>query len=310
MATNDHDEGEQHADQAGATGSATPGAARASESSPRSASRRRALYMAGGVAGVAVFAALIWFAAAPGGPASDHGSVPDFAAIDHIPDRKAAFFGFLEPMIEEHNAWILDNRAFLQSLRSDLTADRAPGARDRKRVEALATRYGVEFEDGVSLTVVDELLHRGDVIPPSLVLAQAAKESGWGMSRFAREGNNYFGEWCYTEGCGIVPGRRGPGQNHEVEFFDTVEDGVDSYFRNLNRGGPYQQVRAIRAESRELGRPLSSARLASGLQKYSERGQVYVDEVRSLISFNKLTEFDTELAAVTATAGEASPDSG
>jgi len=309
MATNDHeDENQQHraqnANETGASDSAT--------STPASSGnllQRRTLLVAGAVAGVAVLTAVTWFAATPSDPPteyaeSDFGPVPDFAAIDHIPARKAAFFGFLEPMIEEQNNWILDNRAFLESLRTELMADAALGTSDRQRAEALATRYGIKLGDGITVAVIDELLHHGDVIPPSLVLAQAAKESGWGMSRFAREGNNYFGEWCYTEGCGIVPGRRGPEQNHEVEAFETVEDGVDSYFRNLNRGGPYQQVRVIRAESREMGRPLSSAHLAGGLQKYSERGQIYVDEVRSLIAYNKLTAFDTELVSVTAATGD------
>lgn len=304
MATHDHDDEnredrENHENGTAVTGPATP--------QPAGADRvlqRNTLFVA---VGVAVLAAVIWLAATPSESEpvladSDYGQVPDFAAIDHIPERKAAFFAFLEPMIEDQNNWILENRAFLESLREDLMADRGLSAPKQERVEALAKRYGVKIGDRISVEVIDELLHRGDVIPPSLILAQAAKESGWGMSRFARDGNNYFGEWCYTEGCGIVPARRGPEQNHEVEAFETVEDGLDSYFRNLNRGGPYQEVRALRAESRELGRPLSSVRLAGGLQKYSERGQVYVDEVRSLISYNKLVAFDTELVSVTARA--------
>lgn len=310
MATHDHDQlmREQKAQETGASDPATPNPA-----SSGYFPNRRTLLVAGTVMSVAMLTALTWFAAPPSEPQADYveagyGPIPDFAAIDDIPARKAAFFSFLEPMIEDQNEWILENRAFLRSLRADLTAGRALGARERERVEALATRYGIKLEDGISVETIDELLHRGDVIPPSLVLAQAAKESGWGMSRFAREGHNYFGEWCYTEGCGLVPGRRRPGQSHEVEAFETVEDGVDSYFRNLNRGGPYRQVRAIRAESREKGRPLSSTRLAGGLQKYSERGQVYVDEVRSLIAYNKLTAFDSDLLSVAAATG--SRDSG
>lgn len=311
MATHEHDR-EQHRE--------GPAERPATADTPRSgllASAmswpRRQPLAAGGIMGAAVLTLLIGFMTTPTEPPfedlqSDYGPVPEFAAIDHIPDRKAAFFAFLQPMIEDQNEWILENRRFLQSLRAELIADVTPEAQDQQRVEALAKRYGVSLADGITVDVVDELLHHGDVIPPSLVLAQAAKESGWGMSRFARDGNNYFGEWCYTEGCGIVPARRGPGQQHEVEAFDSVEDGVDSYFRNLNRGGPYQQVRVIRAESRDLGRPLSSTRLAAGLQKYSERGQVYVDEVRSLIAYNNLTAFDSEL--LSRAESSASRDSG
>ena len=266
---------------------------------------RRTLLVAGTIVSLTAFTAMFCLVATPSelpieSAQSDYGPIPDFAEIDHIPARKAAFFDFLKPMINDQNDWILDNRAFLQSLREDLLAERRSSSAEQERVEALATRYGVKLEEGFTVDIVDELLHRGDVIPPSLVLAQAAKESGWGMSRFAREGNNYFGEWCFTEGCGMVPKRRRPGQNHEVAAFETVEAGVDSYFRNLNRGRPYAQVRALRAESRERGEPLSSVRLAGGLQKYSEQGQVYVDEVRSLISYTKLTEFDNGLSALIA----------
>jgi Bax protein len=137
------------------------------------------------------------------------------------------------------------------------------------------------------------------VVPPSLALAQAASESGWGTSRFAREGNNYFGEWCFSEGCGLIPGRRGAEQTHEVEVFPTVEAAVDSYFRNLNRVAVYEPLRETRARARAAGRPITGEALAAGLERYSERGTVYIEEVRSIISYNDLERYDASQLAGT-----------
>ena len=137
-----------------------------------------------------------------------------------------------------------------------------------------------------------ELIRRVDVIPTSLVLAQAANESAWGTSRFAREGNNIFGQWCFDEGCGLVPNRRGEDASHEVRAFASVEAAVRAYFRNLNTHPSYEDLRTLRASMRMQGLPLNSMVLARGLTRYSERGMDYVLELQDMIRINELRERD------------------
>lgn len=131
------------------------------------------------------------------------------------------------------------------------------------------------------------LLRRVDVIPVKLVLAQAANESAWGTSRFAREGNNLFGQWCFTKGCGMVPIRRAEGASHEVALFTTPAASVRAYMLNLNSGGAYEHFRKIRIGLKRMNKPQSAIVLAAGLEKYSERGRDYVRSIRDMIRGNE-----------------------
>ncbi|MDZ7770570.1 MAG: glucosaminidase domain-containing protein [Woeseiaceae bacterium] len=158
-----------------------------------------------------------------------------------------------------------------------------------------AEKYFVDIEELDDDEALELLQRRVDTIPEALVLVQAAKESGWGRSRFAREGNALFGEWCYNEGCGIVPGARGEGRTHEVRAFDTVYDAVGSYIRNLNTHRSYLDLRLARQAARESGEAPSAFQLAEHLSRYSERGDVYVREIQSMIRQNDLEDVPAEL---------------
>ncbi|MGB5354294.1 MAG: glucosaminidase domain-containing protein [Woeseia sp.] len=198
--------------------------------------------------------------------------------------RKEAFFSFLMPIVVHHNDRIRDERAFLFSLKER----EGPGFWQRRRFKALAERYEVDVDELGYAQALVLLKRRVDVIPPSLVLIQAAKESGWGRSRFAREGNALFGEWCFSEGCGMVPARRAQGRKHEVRSFDNVHDAVASYMDNINSHRSYRDLRIARAEMRDDGEKLSGLRLAEHLMRYSERGAPYVEEIRRMIINNGL----------------------
>ncbi|KGE03047.1 hypothetical protein HRUBRA_02364 [Pseudohaliea rubra DSM 19751] len=126
-----------------------------------------------------------------------------------------------------------------------------------------------------------------DVIPPGLALAQAAKESGWGRSRFAVEGNNLFGQWCFDPGCGIVPARRPEGSRHEVAAFDSVDEAIRRYMNNLNTHERYAPFRERRAALRARDTVLTGPALVAGLLGYSERGEVYLDELRAMMRQNR-----------------------
>jgi Bax protein len=147
-------------------------------------------------------------------------------------------------------------------------------------------------DDVVDKAYLQRLLWRVDVIPPSLVLAQAASESAWGTSRFAQDGNNFFGQWCFKRGCGFVPASRRPTANHEVKSFASIEDAVHAYFMNLNTYPSYQYLRVIRQQLRNKEQPIDGISLSEGLGSYSERGDAYIKELRTMIYKNDLLTRD------------------
>lgn len=141
-------------------------------------------------------------------------------------------------------------------------------------------------------------MQRVDIIPPSLALAQAAKESGWGTSRFARNGNALFGQWTWDEDQGMEPKDRPEGTDHLVREFDTLLDSVEAYMLNLNRHRAYRELRSLRAGMRKRGEPIDGISLAGGLESYSELGMEYVERIRSMIDLNQLLALDNaELAS-------------
>ena len=133
----------------------------------------------------------------------------------------------------------------------------------------------------------ENLLKKVNIIPPSLALAQAANESAWGTSRFAQKANNLFGEWCFSEGCGLVPLSRPDGETYEVEKFDELKGSVASYIHNLNSHPAYKKLRDIRDN---VG--VDGYKMAEGLEAYSARGEKYVEELQSMIEYNGLQEYD------------------
>lgn len=213
--------------------------------------------------------------------------LPDFSDYSDVTERKVAFFSFLYPRIVLANSRILIEREHLQRLaeKEQLSSE------EQAWLATQAERLRVEADTGTRAQFA-ALKERLDVIPPSLILAQAANESAWGQSRFAVRGNNLFGQWCFTQGCGLVPKSRPEGASHEVATFSSPYYSVRSYIQNLNRHPAYRQVRNIRKKDRQSNKALSGARLARGLESYSERGHEYIEEIRSMIRFNNLESYD------------------
>ena len=235
---------------------------------------------------LAVGAAIALGLAAGGWLLSRGADLPDFRNLTEVDERKAAFFGFLRPIVEDRNREIRADRQRLLEIASKHTAEGRISLLDKLWLESLARRFRVDWEALSTAEAIAELKLRVDIVPTPLVLVQAAKESGWGMSRFAREANNLFGQWCYREGCGLVPARRTAGASHEVRLFDSVGDAVDAYLRNINTGKAYARLRQIRANLRAQGKKLTGAALADGLLYYSQRRQKYVEEVKSMLRHN------------------------
>lgn len=216
-------------------------------------------------------------------------SVPKFSDYAAGKERKQAFFGYFLPLIKSRNHEIAMDRDELLAWHED-----APnlGWWDDRQLTGLAEDYGMESFDAGSDSDWKTLLRRVDTVPPSLALAQAANESAWGTSRFSREGYNFYGQWCFKAGCGIVPNKRDAGKNHEVAAFDSPQESVDRYIKNLNTHDAYKPLRMIRARLRDQDKPVTGLELAGGLGKYSERGDAYISELRSMMRFNDLGEYD------------------
>ncbi len=220
---------------------------------------------------------------------------PKFTEYAAGEERKEAFFSHFLPLIQEQNEELLSLREDVLKLSDEREKLSFFG---KRKALNLAERYEIEdftFEDSESWNL---LVRRIDIVPPSLALAQAAKESAWGTSRFAREGNNFYGHWCFEEGCGIVPAERNDGAVHEVAGFDSAQESVEKYMHNLNYHPAYKELRSIREGLRKQDQPITGLKVAEGLDSYSERGEVYIDELSSLIRYNNLDQYDSKQSTV------------
>lgn len=201
---------------------------------------------------------------------------------------KAEFIATLAQMVVEENEAVLEDRNWLLQLskKDDVAAD------EESRLHSLAKRYRVEELDNPPQLLIRDLLLRVDVVPPSLAIAQAALESAWGRSRFAREGNNLFGIWCFDPGCGLVPKRRSDGATHEVTEYSNVSDSVRDYILSINSHSAYAMLRELRSMERANGNLITASALTPGLTRYSAIGVDYVDRIEALVFANDLERFD------------------
>lgn len=213
-------------------------------------------------------------------------SIPSaLATVAETTTKKALFYKSVLPLVLQVNDEILRDRARLERLGNELARGQVPTAIDRLWLAMMSDRYNVKRDDTAAL------LHQVDVIPPSLALAQAATESGWGTSRFAVEGNALFGQWTYAKG-NLVPSDRGDGKGHMIRKFETLIDSVRAYAKNLNTHRAYREYRDMRAQLRSTNKPLDGRVLAGALHRYSELGVEYVNAIRAMISHNSLRRFD------------------
>ena len=213
-------------------------------------------------------------------------NLPDFAKIRDVKEKKRRFFAFIKPAVMAENKKILASRAEVERLIAQLTLEQPFSDEEQDFVAGLIKRYKVNKKFSL-LRQLYELQLKIDIVPPALVLVQAANESAWGTSRFARIGLNFFGVWCYREGCGMVPNSRNTGAKHEVAAYSSINLGVSRYLHNINTNGAYKVFRTIRGQLREQNQPLAPEILATGLMRYSERGTDYVLELTEMIRHNR-----------------------
>lgn len=226
-----------------------------------------------------------------------HEAVPNFAKSKSIKEKKRRFFSYLRPEVVKQNQHLLGIRHQLQMIQRQIQRKETLSEKSKQKLIWLATEYRVDIAENpqdvvISNELINALLHKIDIIPIELVLVQAANESAWGTSRFARKGYNFFGLWCFVKGCGFVPAKRGSDASHEVAKFDNLTDAVYTYLKNLNRHEAYAELRDIRASLRANQSPITGSELAEGLVSYSERGHDYVEEIQAMIRVNQ--EYFTE----------------
>ncbi len=212
--------------------------------------------------------------------------IPDFSVISDINEKKRSFFNFMGAIIKEENAKVSKERVRLLLLYSKHINNSALSVEELTWLENLRKKYkGIKQTDNPEV-LWTSLFKRVDILPLELALTQAANESGWGSSRFARRGNNLFGQWCFQKGCGLIPTDRDPDAIHEVKKFDSVRDSVRSYIHNLNTNDAYSDFRNLRLAHRQMGITPDGYSLVSELPNYSIRGEAYIEEIRSMILVN------------------------
>lgn len=211
---------------------------------------------------------------------------PDFSEMP-VEGKKRQFFAYLSPMISAVNFELAADRDRVRELMAQHEAGERIGWLDRRWLGRLASRFKVPIDELELDEALATLERRAGVVPESLVLVQAAVESGWGTSRFAQEGNNYFGQRCYRPNCGMVPAGR-PDGSFGLTRFASVAASVESYILNLNTHPEYVEFRDLRKERREAGRPVTGLALVGELDGYSERGEAYVEEIADMIRANDL----------------------
>lgn len=213
----------------------------------------------------------------------------DLSQIKDISKRKRLFFLSLLPSVLMANREIALQRQQLLIALRHYEAGLPLSAPQQLLLSRLTKSYRLRHNPLTNQNTRKLLLQRLDTLPPDLVLAQAANESGYGTSRFCRLGNNLFGQWTYATGTGLVPKERSSNQHHEVQRFASLYDSVRSYMNNINAHRAYRSLRTIRAQKRSRKQALKGIDLAAGLRLYSSRRDAYVAEIRAIIRSNRLS---------------------
>ena len=195
--------------------------------------------------------------------------------------KKETFIKIVLPLVVAENERILADRKKLKRVsKKKKTSDLEKQWLRQKLLE-----YKVKKGN------IDELLIRMDIIPTSIAIAQAAKESGWGTSRFALEGNALYGQWTWS-GNGIEPLDRESNKNHKILKFPILRASVKAYQNNLNTHKSYVGFRNKRLVMREKNKDISGLELTDTLKNYAQTGSEYIKILNQIIRQNRLTDFE------------------
>ena len=205
----------------------------------------------------------------------------DLDRLKNTKKKKDTFIKIVIPLILDENNKILENRKKLFKILGKSTNS----MREKRWLKRRFKEYGIKKQD------ITELKVRMDIIPASIAIAQAAKESGWGTSRFALEGNAMFGQWTWSKN-GIEPTEKSKNQDHKILKFSMLRSSVKAYKNNLNTHRGYREFREKRAELRKNNKKISGLKLVNYLHNYAATGKNYTRILKKIIDQNELTDFD------------------
>ncbi len=210
----------------------------------------------------------------------------DFMDIQPVIERKRLFINTLIPIIYSENLQILNDRKKIldwwrESDGENFSRDFWP-----QWLFELSEKYDSSDSN------LGNLLVRVDIIPISLALAQAAIESGWGTSRYSREGNAVFGQYTFDESKGLKPKNRNKNDEFFIKKFSNLSESVRSYLKNINTHMAYADFREERKKLRMSGENLSGYKLVNFLKDYSERREFYIKDVKEIMSSNNFQKYD------------------
>lgn len=214
-------------------------------------------------------------------------SLPDdFLELQPIALRKDLFIKTVIQLIYIENEKVLNDRAKILQWWTETDGELIE--RDFWPDWLINISKDYEYED----IHIGDLLMRVDLIPISMALAQSAIESGWGTSRYAREGNAIFGQYTFDTNAGIIPEERKIGKKFLIKKYNNLSDSVASYIKNLNTHNAYEDLRQTRKKLRMDGKNISSKALVSSLKSYSERGEDYIIDLKRILEENNFYKFD------------------
>ena len=208
----------------------------------------------------------------------------DLKKLKSTQKKKNTFIKIVIPLILDENDKILEDRKKLFKILGKQSNSRGEKVWLKRRFKD----YRVDGED------IAELKIRMDVVPTSIAIAQAAKESGWGTSRFALDGNAMFGQWTWSED-GIEPNKKSKNQSHKILKFPMLQSSVKAYMKNLNTHRGYSEFRDERANLRRRNQNISGLDLVDYLYNYAQTGSEYVKILKKIIQQNDLTDFDSSV---------------
>ena len=205
--------------------------------------------------------------------------------------KKIAFIETVLPIIAFENQKISNERKKITEIKRYLQVEKTLIDGDIIYLNQIAKKYLLKSKNKHKIDLIDELLILVDVIPNSIVLAQAVNESGWGTSRFAKEHNALFGQYTYEENEGVIPFQREEGKKHLIKYFSSFNKSVESYFKNINTHYAYKKFRNIRSQINKKDLLINIKLLTQALDVYAE-DELYVDTINSIIDSNKFNQFD------------------
>ena len=221
--------------------------------------------------------------------------------LSNISEKKKEFIKTILPLAVNQNKKILAQRQRLIEINNYLNINKTLPKEYQKFYENLVAEYKIVSKNRHKIDVIDDLLISIDIIPNSIVLAQAANESGWGSSRFSREFNALFGQYTYDDKEGVVPLQRNEGEEHLIKYFSSIDQSVESYFKNINTHFAYSEFRNLRKLLRDRSnvfKPFYTKLLVNKLNVYADDNN-YVDLINTIIEVNKFTQYDNTKYLIT-----------